>query len=169
MWVFWLELHHANVGECECEWCLTHIKWKVLRLNPLGTRKISTDSMAHNCIESHLGVGFYRVPCGFTCNTFHLICVKHSLTFAHFGGWLAASFTEIQATGFQWCSQCDCAMQLWAMLSVDIWLCGCVMQFESKYPHFTLAHHRVSSSLVVRHTSQPSYKSYFSYLFYRIL
>ena len=25
--------------------------------------------------ESHLGLGFFRVPSGFNCNTFHLICV----------------------------------------------------------------------------------------------
>ena len=30
--------------------------------------------------ESHLGLGFFRVPSGFNCNTFHLICVK---TFSH--------------------------------------------------------------------------------------
>ena len=26
--------------------------------------------------ESHLELGFFRVPSGFNCNTFHLICVK---------------------------------------------------------------------------------------------
>ena len=41
-----------------------------------------------------MGLGLFRVPSGFSCNTFHLICVKHSLTFAHFGGWLAASFND---------------------------------------------------------------------------
>ena len=58
--------------------------------------QISTDS-----VESHLGLGFFRVPSGFICNTLYLIYVNHCLTFAQFGGWLAASFTEIQATVFQ--------------------------------------------------------------------
>ena len=62
--------------------------------------------------QSYVGLGFFRVPSGFNCNTFHLMCVNHSLTFTHFGGCLAASFTEIQGTRFQRCSQCDCAMQL---------------------------------------------------------
>ena len=61
--------------------------------------QIATESKAQ--IESHLGPGFFRVPSGFICNTLYLIYVNHCLTFAHFGGWLAASFTEIQATVFQ--------------------------------------------------------------------
>ena len=41
------------------------------------------------------------------------ICVKHSLTFAHFGGWLAASFNDVLNVT----ARCSYELQL---LSVDI-------------------------------------------------
>ena len=34
-------------------------------------------------LESHLGLGFFRVPSGFLCNTLYLIYVNHCLTFTH--------------------------------------------------------------------------------------
>ena len=47
----------------------------------------------------------------------------------------------------------DCVMQLWAILSVVIWLCRCVMQLESK-TDLTLARHRVSSIQWLEHPNR---------------
>ena len=55
-------------------WAHITVTERLLQLNPLGTRKNPSPRW---------DTGFFRVPSGFNCNTFHLICVKHSLTFAN--------------------------------------------------------------------------------------
>ena len=56
-------------------------------MNPLGTRKNLSLHLVGSFVTPHINlINMYVNDC---------------LTFAHFGGWLAASFTEIQATVFQ--------------------------------------------------------------------
>ena len=84
-------------------------------MNPLGTRKNIRVS------------DFSEFSSGFTCKALYLILiiVPHSLTI------LVGRIDHINTGNcISTMLQCDCAMQLWAMLSVAIWLCGCVMQLD---------------------------------------
>ena len=115
---------------------MINIKYKVLQMNPLGTRK------------KHLGLGFFRVPRGFICDTLYLILiiVSHSLTLVV--GWLHRSHKYRQLY----------------FNDVSIWLRDAVISYavsryltpwprdaaRFKYPHFTRTYYRVSSTSVVR-------------------
>ena len=84
-------------------------------MNPLGTRK------------NIWGSDFSEFSSGFICYALYLILiiVSNSLTM------VVGRIVHINTGNcISMMLQCDCAMQLWAMLSVAIWLCGCVMQLD---------------------------------------
>ena len=96
----------------------------------------STDALTTELLET---LWWARVKCGYlTRAASRSQRVKYRLTTYL----ITASCSHIESIiewcgqpttkwSFNDCSHCYCAMQLWAMLSVDIWLCGCVMQLES--------------------------------------
>ena len=90
---------------------------------PLLAREILCKLYTHVYITQHRsnpnwGSDFSEFPVGSISNSFH-IYHSHICSF----GWLVGCISDMLKG--------DCVMQLWAMLSVLISLCSCVMQLES--------------------------------------
>ena len=109
--------------------CVMQLELKT-HISPLLTTESPVAQWLEHPTRSRRVVGS-RIPSGarifpssqwLLSTKIHLIRLYHSHIRSL--GWLVGSILDML--------QGDCAMQLWAMLSVVIWLCSCVMQLESK-------------------------------------